>query len=123
MRIFTDFDLTHNVAKALGAIATKIENSIGFTAAVFFLYRGTINDWEYKFLLGTDEPSWELSPRQLACRRKINTMILHSLDEFQLYTIGIDVDEASIAKNGWRWNPRLMGKHVVLEKGLSPFDS
>jgi hypothetical protein len=49
-------------------------------------------------------------------------MILHSLDEFELYMIGIDVDEASIACNGWRWNPRLARMHVLPEKGLSPFD-
>jgi hypothetical protein len=123
MRRLTDIDLTSNVIKALGAIATKIENSIGFTAALLFYNGGAINEWEYKFLLGTDEPSWELSKRQLACRRKINTIILHSVDEFVLYAIGIDVDEASIAKNGWRWDSRLTGKHVVPEKGLSPFDS
>jgi hypothetical protein len=66
MSSVTDIDLTSNVTKALGAIAAKIQNSIGFTAAGFFFIRGTINDWEYKFLLGTDEPSWELSWRAAA---------------------------------------------------------
>jgi hypothetical protein len=121
MSSVTDLDLAPSVTKALGSIAAKIENSIGFSAAVFFFNCGTINEWEYKFLLGTDEPPWELTSRQLACRRKINTMILHSLGEFELYMIGIDVDEASIAANGWRWNPRLAQMHVVPEKGLSPF--
>jgi hypothetical protein len=122
MSRFTDFDLSINVTRALGAIAVKIDNSIGFTASGFFCNRGTINDWKYKFLLGTDEPSWELSSRQLACRRQINTMILHSLDEFELYMIGIDVDEASIARNGWRWNPRQATKHLTAATGVNPWE-
>ena len=89
---------------------------------MFFLIRGTINDWEYKVLLGTDEPPWQLTSPQPACRRKINTMILHSLGEFELYMIGIDVDEASIAANGWRWNPRQVNKHLTAPTGVNPWE-
>jgi hypothetical protein len=49
-------------------------------------------------------------------------MILHSLDEFELYIIGIDVDEASIACNGWRWEPRRVDKHLTAATGVSPWE-
>jgi hypothetical protein len=122
MSIVTEFASPPNVQHAIMTIARDIENSVGFAEAGIFYDSGTINYWEYSFLLGTDEPSWELSPRQLACRRRINTTILHSISELELFSMGIDVNDVSIARNGWRWNPRLRSRHVAPEKGLNPLD-
>ena len=118
-----EFDLPDGVMRALCLIGRNIENSIGFRGAEYFYNQGIINDWEYKFLVGTNDDISDLTRRQLACRCKINTMILHNLDIFELYTIGIDVDEVTIARNGWRWSAKLAGKHSFTpEAGASPWE-
>jgi hypothetical protein len=99
-------NLTPDIVRALLHIAANIENSIGFRAAAFFLHRGIVNRWEYRFLLGTDdEAQSELTERQLCCRRRINRQILHSFTAIELNAaLGIDVREIMVARNGWCWN-------------------
>src|ERR1700748_3010036 len=99
-------NLTADITRDLLYVAADIENPVGFPAALFFLNHGVINEWEYKFLLGTDdEANSELTPRQLWCRRRINRQILHSFTDIELYAaLGVDVREITVARNGWRWN-------------------
>lgn len=52
--------------------------SIGADAAVFFHERGILNSWEYGFIQSTYRKR-NLSNRQMATRRTLNTKILDSL--------------------------------------------
>jgi hypothetical protein len=114
MKGFIYCDLTPSITRALSCIAASVDNSIGYEAAGFFFDYDVVNHWEYKFLVGTDMPKWELTPRQLNCRCKINTNILHAFTDMELQlATGVDVDTVTVPRNGWHWNSRLAPRHAA----------
>ncbi|MBO9421665.1 MULTISPECIES: hypothetical protein [Stappiaceae] len=63
---------------SLKRIRKDITKSVGSDATAFFYQSGIINDWEYGFQQNTMRKR-NLSPAQLATRRKINEKIIASI--------------------------------------------
>ena len=66
------------IFQSLKRIRRDLDKSIGEDATVFFFDRGIISEWEYNFQQSTMRKR-NLTDKQLASRRKINTKILASM--------------------------------------------
>ena len=64
-------------------LALTLDHRVGCKSASYFYAQDIINDWQFRFLIGTaDEPVSKLTPRQKQCRKSINRQILYSFPEW-----------------------------------------
>jgi hypothetical protein len=90
---------------AIARIAEQIDQNIGWYAASHYLSTGLIDRGQFRKLTefeGLEGNGVHLSDRQLHARREINRFILDEFTDLELFELGVDVDELSVAKNGWR---------------------
>jgi hypothetical protein len=117
--------MSESLYNAMGRIASNIDMDLGYGAAMALHEQGKIDSDQFKMVTDfqrLEAEGYKLTGRQRNARSEINKQVLHSYTRTELVMdFGITwLDELSVAKNGWRYQPEQISPRQAKPKGPPP---